>query len=203
MMEASGLTGETLAKFNSGAWRVVITMTPGAKDVPEAVAFATSLARRLAALGDGIVMDICAYRFFGPAGWPVEEPRPGFDAREHVHVHAESADDEERDGSWFHTHGLLKFGRPEMEIYNVPPAFYGTAYGMLMDLAQYVITTAIIEPGQTCGDPNQPFHARVGTRNREGHWEDRSVLELVDVDERRRPVSSGAAKALQAFAAGP
>jgi len=32
-------------------------------------------------------------------------------------------------------------------------------------------------------------------------WEDLSVLELVDLNERGQPVSSGAPKALQAFAA--
>jgi hypothetical protein len=152
------------------------------------------VARRLAALGDGVVMDTRAYRFFGPEGWPVEEPNPEFDVREHVHVHLEL------DSGWLHTHGLIKFGRPEMELYEVPPELQGVAFGMLLDIGQYVITSAVIEPGQTCGDPTQPFYARAGTKNREEHWNGVSVLELVDVDDRHKPVSSGAPKALQ-FAA--
>jgi len=195
MLEASGLTEQMLAKFNRPAWRVILEMgTPG-KDVRETVIFATRVALRLAALGDGVVMDTCAYRFFGPGGWPVEDPNPEFDAREHVHIHMES------DSRWFHTHGLIKFGRPEMEIYHVPPELDGAAFGMLLDIAQYVITSGLIEPGQTCGDPSQAFYAREGTKNREGHWHDVPVLELVDLDERRKPVSSGAPKALQLFAA--
>lgn len=191
MLEASGLTAEMLAKFNQPAWRVILEMQTPGKDVREAVVFATRLAQRLADLGDGIVMDTSAYRFFGPAGWPVENPIAEFDAREHVHLHIES------DSRWFHTHGLIKFGRPEMEIYDVPSELEDTAFVTLLDIAQYVITSALIEPGQTCGDPSQPFYAREGTKNRDGHWNDLSVLELVDLDERRKPVSSGAPKALR------
>jgi hypothetical protein len=195
MLEPSGLTEDMLAKFNQPAWRVVIQMATPAEDVKETVIFATRLAQRMAALGDGIVMDTAAYRFFGPAGWPVEEPNAEFDAREHVHVHIEA------DSRWFHTHGLIKFGRPEMEIYDVPPELDETAWAMLFDLSQYVITSALIEPGQTCGIPDQPFYAREGTKNQKGHWEGVPVLELVDLDGRKKPVASGAPKALQAFAA--
>jgi hypothetical protein len=195
MLEVAGLTEAMLARFNHPVWRVILEMATPGEDVRETVIFATRLAQRLAALGDGVVMDIRAYRFFGPEGWPVEEPIPGFDAREHVHIHLES------DSSWLHTHGLIKFGRPEMEIYDVPPELYDAACGMLLNTAQYTITSQIIKPGETCGDPKQPFYARVGAKNRDDHWNDVSVLELVDVDQRRKPVSSGAPKALQAFAA--
>jgi hypothetical protein len=194
MLEVSGLSAEMLAKFNRPVWRVILEMEDPGENVPETVVFATRVAQRLAALGDGVVMDTRAYRFFGPEGWPVEAPNPEFDVREHVHVHLES------DSGWLHTHGLIKFGRPEMEIYEVPPELQGVAFGILLDIAQYVVTSAVIEPGQTCGDPTQPFYARAGTKNREEHWNDVSVLELVDVDERQKPVSSGAPKALQ-FAA--
>jgi hypothetical protein len=197
VLEASGLTEETLAKFNQPAWRVILELQEPGEDVCATVVFATQIARRLATLADGVVMDVSAYRFFGPAGWPVEDPIAEFDVREHVHIHIEG------DTGWFHTHGLIKFGRPELEIYEVPEQLGVTAYAMLFDIAQYVVTSsALIEPGQTCGDPSQPFHARVGTKNQEGHWNDVSVLELVDLDDRRKPVSAGAPKALEHAAAG-
>jgi hypothetical protein len=195
MLSAAGLTPEMLEKFNRPAWRVVMELKQSGKDIKEAVSFATQLARRLAAVGDGIVMDTSAYRFFGASGWPVDNPLEGFDVREHVNIHMETGSGD--DPRWFHTHGMLKFGCPEMEIYDVPSEFDNAAYTMLLDIAQYVVTTAIIEPGQTCGDPNQPFYAREGTKNREGHWEDLPVLELVDLGERQKPVASGAPRALQ------
>ena len=176
-------------------------MQAPAENVQETVLFATALAKRLASASDGVVMDTCAYRFFGPSGWPVENPVPDFDAREHVHVHVETGGG--ADARWVHTHGLIKFGRPEMEIYEVPPEMDGVAYTMLLDIAQYTITSALIAPGQTCGDPKQPFFVCEGKKNRRGHWEAVPVLELVDLAENGKPVSSGAAKALQAFAALP
>jgi len=192
--EVSGLTEEMLARFNQPVWRLIVQMVTPATDVRETVIFATRLAQRLAALGEGVVMDTCAYRFFGPGGWPVEDPHPEFDAREHVHIHIET------DGGWVHTHGLVKFGRPEMEIYDVPEELHAVAVGTLFDIGQYMITSAPIAPGETCADPNQPLFARAGSKNREGHWNDVPVLELVDIDERRKPVSSGAPKALHLFA---
>jgi hypothetical protein len=200
MLAVAGLTEEMLTKFNHPIWQVILAMESPGKDVAETVVFATRIAQRLAALADGIVWDTPAFRFFGPAGWPVGEPIPEFaqfDVREHVQLHIET------DSRWFHTHGLVKFGRPDLEIYDVPAELEDTALATLLDIGQYVITSsALIEPGQTCGDPSQPFYAREGTKNPE-HWNDVPVLELVDLDERRKPVSSGAPKALQFSAANP
>jgi len=194
MFEASGLTQEMLDKFNRPVWQVILQMETPGKEVRETVIFATRLARRLAELGDGVIMDSSGFRFFGPQGWPVEDPMPEFDAREHVHIHIEA------ESRWFHTHGLVKFGRPELEIYDVPSELDHVAFGTLLDIGQYVITSAMIEPGQTCGDPNQPFYARQGTKNTDDHWQETAVLEMVDVDEDGKPVVSGAPKALQATA---
>ena len=193
-LESSGLTEATLAKFNQPAWRAIIQMEAPGKEVRETVVFATQLAKRLAALADGIVMDTSAWRFFGPTGWPVENPIGEFDAREHVHLHIEA------ESRWFHTHGLIKFGRPEMEIYDVPPELDQVAFTTLLDISQYVITSALIQPGQTCGNETQPFYARAGKQN-SAHWKGVPVLELVDLDDRGKPVSSGAPKALRLSAA--
>jgi hypothetical protein len=195
MLEASGLTEEMLAKFNQPVWRAILDMQTPGKDVRDTVIFATHVAQRLALLGDGVVMDTGAFRFFGPEGWPVPEPNPDFDIRKHVQIHTVP------DLHWFHTHGLIKFGRPELEIYDVPSELEMVAFATLLDIAQYVATSELIEPGQTAGDPSQPFYARAGTKNREDHWGDTSVLELVDVDHRGKPVPSGAPKALNLFAA--
>jgi hypothetical protein len=199
MLEVAGLTEEMLAKFNHPTWEVILTLESLGKDVAQTVVFVTRIAQRLAALVDGIVWDTTAFRFFGPAGWPVGEAIPEFaefDVREHVQIHIVS------DSQWFHTHGLIKFGRPELEIYGVPPELEDTAFATLLDISQYVATSAVIEPGQTCGDPTQPFYAREGTKEPE-HWDGVSVLELVDLDESGEPVSAGAPKALQFSAANP
>jgi hypothetical protein len=46
------------------------------------------------------------------------------------------------DGSakgWTHTHGLAKFGRPELEIRNVPGLFAGAATALINEIADYML----------------------------------------------------------------
>lgn len=201
LLEAAGLTREMLDQFNRPAWRAMLRMEAPGGDVQDTVVFATKIAKRLAELAGGIVMDVCAYRFFGPNGWPVDGPVGDFDVREHVHTHLATGFDEVANTSWVHTHGLTKFGRPELEIYDVPAGMEPLALSLLLETAHRTITSEGLLPEQTCWSPEQPFHARLGRKNREEHWEDIPVLELVDVDDRNCPVDSGAPKALQAFAA--
>jgi hypothetical protein len=40
---------------------------------------------------------------------------------------------------WVHTHGLAKFGRPELEIRNVPSYFSATAGTLLNEIADYML----------------------------------------------------------------
>jgi hypothetical protein len=135
-------------------------------------------------------------RFFGPGTWRIPEPLAEVDVREHMTVHA--VPDERATGSWVHTHGLIKFGRPEFEIYDVPTDMTeGTAVA-LNDMGQYVLTGALISPGETLGDRAVPLHSRIGGRDRE-HWEETPVLELVDVAEDGQPADSGASRGLRAW----
>lgn len=197
MLAPAGLTPEMLAKFNRPAWCFAVELMSAADPI-QAVEFATALAQRVAQLADGVVMDSSAYRFFGPDGWHVERPIEQFDCRRHLLVHIEG------DGNtrWCHTHGLIKFGRPELEVYDVP-ASLGDAGGlMLLNIAQYMITNTPIQPGHTLGDPQQPILARAGTRNRGDHWHDTAVLELVDVDN-GKPKRSGAPNGISAYARQP
>jgi hypothetical protein len=65
-------------------------------------------------------------------------------------------------------------------------------------MGQYVLSGALVSPGETLGDPAVPLHARLGERERD-HWEDIPTLELVDVDANRQPVDSGAERGLRAW----
>lgn len=51
---------------------------------------------------------------------------------------------------WVHTHGLAKFGKPELEIRNVPSIFGTAACSMLNGIADYMVNHATkpILPGQ-------------------------------------------------------
>ncbi len=188
---------EDLARRSREATATVVVMSVRrGQNVAQDVLFATRLADRVSQLADGCANDLMGCRFFGSGSWRLPEPLGEVDAREHVMIHGESGDPR---GMWVHTHGLIKFGRPEIEVYEVPePVWKGVSLAVL-DLAMYVIGGALIKPGETVGDPAVPLVARQGARHRKGHWEDCAVLELVDVDEKRRPVETGAVRGLEAL----
>jgi hypothetical protein len=52
---------------------------------------------------------------------------------------------------WVHTHGLAKFGRPELEIRAVPTLFCPSAGAILNEVADYMLNTALrpVRAGQT------------------------------------------------------
>ena len=189
-----GLTEDLARRVMDAEHDVNVVLTSPGQSVAETVLDATKRAAALAEAADGCVRDLFAFRFFGPDTWRVEEPIGDIDVREHIILHTVPMED---DGSfWIHTHGLVKFGRPEFEIYDLSAGMEEGAAIALNDMGQYVALGALISPNETVGDQAVPLHARVGERERE-HWEDIPVLELVDVDEAGRP-ASGAERGLKA-----
>jgi hypothetical protein len=191
-----GLTRDLARRILEARYDVGLLLKAPGQTVADTVLEATKLADRLAELSDGCVNDLSAMRFFGPGTWRIPEPLAEIDVREHITVHA--VPDERATESWVHTHGLLKFGRPEFEIHDVPAEMTeGTAIA-LNDMGQYVLAGALISPGETLGDRAAPLHARIGGRDRD-HWEETPVLELVDIGEDGQPAHSGASRGLKAW----
>lgn len=195
MWSALGLTAELAERFEQARYDVTISLARAEEPIAPAVLELTRLADRVAVLAAGCVHDPAAQRFFGPGTWRIQDPLAEVDVREHVTVHAVGAESPE--GAWIHTHGLLKFGRPEFEIYDVPASMSSGTAAALNDLGQYVLTGAFVAPGQTVGDPSVPLRARLGERD-PGHWGEIPVLELVDVEEQGEP-AAGATRGLRAW----
>lgn len=193
MWPALGLTAELADRFEQARFDVTISLNRPDEPIAPAVLELTRLADRVAQLATGCVHDPAAQRFFGPGTWRISDPLAEIDVREHVTLHAVGAESPE--GGWIHTHGLIKFGRPEFEIYAVPEDMAPGTAAALNDLGQYVITGAFVAPGQTVGDPSVPLQARPGTREPD-HWGKIPALELVDVGERSE---AGATRGLRAW----
>jgi hypothetical protein len=102
------------------------------------------------------------------------------------------------DGLWLRTHGIIKFGRPELEIYRVTPETSARAIDTLENFTEYVIRERPIAPGHTVGNPSRPLMARPGRRH-DDYWEGTPVLELVDVDRKGSPFPAGANNGLAAM----
>ena len=195
MWPALGLTPELADRFEQAHFDLTISLTRPEEPIAPAVLELTRLADRVAELATGCVHDPAAQRFFGPGTWRIPDRLAEIDVREHVTIHAVGA--EGPAGGWIHTHGLIKFGRPEFEIYDVPENMAAGTAAALNDLGQYVLTGAFVAPGQTVGDPSVPMQARPGTRE-PGHWGKIPALELVDVDEQGE-AATGATRGLRAW----
>lgn len=60
-----------------------------------------------------------------------------FDVNELIEIHLSPASDERH--VWVHTHGMVKLGKPELEIRDVPLLFQAAAGHMVNSLADYIL----------------------------------------------------------------
>jgi hypothetical protein len=165
---------------------------PMLKDPIAAMVAALDVADRFAALGNGVVMDIGAHRVLVPGTWRVDDPVDlPFDPREHFNLHAV----DEGKHLWVHSHGLVKLGKPEIELHT-------TLRDETVQLAMLDILAgaalADFNVGQTAGDPSCPLHI-VDALKRDAadksHWEGINVLALVD-DRAKKGLADNGLRAL-------
>ena len=180
--------------FERARTGVLINMLDPGNDVVGAARYAYRLADRFAALGNGCTNDFFGRRFFAPGGWEMPDADPSFDPTEHVSLYA----DQLHDGLWLRTHGLIKLGRPELEIFRITSEMASRALQTIASFVDYAVRERPIAPGHTIGNPNRPLLARPGSRQID-YWEGTPVLELVDVDRKGSPFPSGANNGLAAM----
>lgn len=152
---------------NPHLYRQAITVEVGREDslYPDAIAFAVGAVGALVQWADGPVVDLTAERVWTPREWLKHFGSPGrlkpFDSRRHASIHASWSEDGR--SATLHTHGMAKWGHPELVALDVPDA--GTrAAGQLLGhlLAVRATTLEPLEPGHTF-DPGfgQPMVAFV------------------------------------------
>ena len=66
-------------------------------------------------------------------------------------IHAVSANDDDNcnRGTWLHTHGMWRCGRPELEILQVERSLISAAGQLLNDIAERIIDDPLPEPGES------------------------------------------------------
>lgn len=66
-------------------------------------------------------------------------------------IHAVSANDDDNGnrGTWLHTHGMWRCGRPELEILQVERSLISAAGQLLNDIAERIIDDPLPEPGES------------------------------------------------------
>jgi hypothetical protein len=137
------------------------------------VAFVAALAERLCELTEGLIYDMDGCRQYAPGQMAPRTPLAALDGFRHVSYHAEK----EQPGTlWLHSHGLIKFGRPELELFGVPAERKVEASMVLFYLSQGVLDGTVLKPGDVVGPETMPLKIGPG-RNPGGHY-DVPVLEL-------------------------
>lgn len=96
------------------------------------------------------VYDPITFRWFRPDDWreryfEPDAPQP----RGHVMIFYS----QEPDGIWFHTRGLLLFGRPEISLRGVPDNDFGAAGKMINELIDSQAAGTFLGEGQIVHDP--------------------------------------------------
>ncbi len=191
----AGMSDLILERLENARWAVTLDLISVASEVWDAVLYQVELADRLAALSGGVLLDQVSHRYCLPGAWRVANAIRPIDAREHVVIHLEIGD---RRTLWVHTHGLVKFRRPELEILDLPEPLGEPACRLLIDLAQGLIGGAVLRPGGEVGDPHSPMVVKLGRDASASHYGGPS-LELVDAGHDGRPAKRGATRGVQAY----
>ena len=172
---AIGLDRELLVRLKA-TWTVAqLTFESHDPDVYPALDFLVDVAGRLAYLSDGAIADPGARRYLRPH--ELRQPvrlDPKVDAREFVGIGRRGIPGREHVA----THGLVKFGMPELEIENLLPAEVPVSGKFLVACAQNALMGDPPTSGDRYGAPAALFEAREGGFDKAA-WEGIPVLELL------------------------
>ncbi len=137
-----GLGPTDLTTVREGTLAYDLRLTCGETDVGQAVAWNAHVLRVVLETIDAVVIDPAAQRCYGRtelARLPLHTPLA------HIALHTEGWGAESR---WLHTHGLQKFGRPELDLLEVPSALQEEALSFLRDAATSLARGARLVVGQ-------------------------------------------------------
>ncbi len=114
--------------------------------------FVVCLVDRFRSVTEGVVQDVISHTLWGEAEW--KKNSRGLSAwRLDFHINCEAV--EESNGLWIHTHGMQKFGLPELELEAVPNDLAVEASRLVFMIAQ-----SLLDLGGIQGSHAGPFHVR-------------------------------------------
>lgn len=138
---ARGLAADDARTLREGTLALDMRLTAAPAQARQALAWVTALQRVLLDLTGGVVLDPTAQRCLGRAqiaALSANEPLA------HVAFHDEPWSVESR---WLHTHGVQKFGRPELDLVDVPLTLMDEANEFLRELAASLCAGASLAAG--------------------------------------------------------
>lgn len=123
----------------------------------------------------------------------------GTDAAAHIVIHNEFLGGEDR---WIHTHGLQKFGRPELEFVAVPQALEAETQDFLREMAANFARGVTLVSGQEVHDDEAGALLAVGSNQDVDHQAPYGRLRLIDLPAPGERESASARRFLARMALG-
>jgi len=140
---------DVYAQLRQAKWLYRIEATEFEPEDLGYVRQALLVAGEIAAMTDGIIVDLIAFTTLAAADVLKEIDRP-FDPLRHVNIHV----DRGTRPYFVHTHGMEKFGHLDFEVHGVPRESLEVARKLLRHLIAAVVSGGAFQPGeetQLCG----------------------------------------------------
>ncbi|HEU5347106.1 MAG TPA: hypothetical protein VFU63_00710, partial [Ktedonobacterales bacterium] len=169
-----GLVAEDTQTLREGTVALDVRVFAQQDQAIAALDWAMPLLRVLLDLTQGAAIDPAMQRSFGRA--EIAHIRPN-DPLAHITIHRELWDAESR---WLHTHGLQKFGRPEIDLAAVPHSLEEDGVALLREVAGLLAQGGDLAAGQEIDFEGQGRLVAVGALSDMDHQAPYGRLRLSD-----------------------
>ena len=136
------LTADDAQTLRAGTLTFDARLKASEERITEALRWTMSVLRALVSLTGGAIVDPAAQTSWGEAQLGALITGP---ATAHLTIHDEAWG---ADSRWLHTHGLQKFGRPELDLAAIPVALRAEAETFLLDVAETLTQGVRLVSGQ-------------------------------------------------------
>jgi len=189
-----GLVAEDIQTLREGTIALDVRIFAQADRAITALDWATHMLRVLLDLTQGATIDPAAQRSYGRA--EIAHIRPN-DPLAHIAIHRERWDAESH---WLHTHGLQKFGRPELDLAAAPQSLDGEGMALLRDVANLLAHGGALVAGQEIDFEELGSLVAVGALPDNDHQAPYGRLRLCDVALASEPEAVGCGRLLARMA---
>jgi len=191
-----GLSVADVATMRDGPLAFDARLSADARTIVPALDWLMRTLRFFAETTGGVAVDPACQRCLGRTELAQFQ---GATAAAHIVIHNEFQGGEDR---WIHTHGLQKFGQPELEFVAVPQALESEAVAFLRAMAENFARGVTLASGQEIRDEEAGALLAVGSNQDTDHQAPQSRLRLIDLPAPGERESSSARRFLARMALG-
>ncbi|MFH0825630.1 MAG: DUF2314 domain-containing protein [Pseudomonadota bacterium] len=151
---------------------VRLRLVPAERAGLDYLAFMVRFVEAVRSLTDGVVQDAVSHSLWGSEEWKTRVVDDPLDSPAESHLHFEVL--EERGNVWIHSHGMQKFGLPDVEMEGIPRDLAAAGRHLLTGTADHLILdrNADFDFESPREIPNTPFLFLMSpsSKDEEGHF---------------------------------